>query len=213
MTPFSDFLSYVLPLAPSVPEPLAVQALRNAAIAFCEKSRAWRVLTEIDVVGDEREIMPVPSQASLFEIEEAWFKQTGGIWGGSLKRIPFKEIDPNMLPSAGDAPGTAPPEFISQVDYDTVIVAPIALGTLRISMFLTPSQTADDAPDFLYEKHAQMIADGALASILMTPGQPYSNPELGAVKEASFRAFCDSKFNQNIRGQQRSRARVRSSFF
>ncbi len=213
MTPFTDFLSYVLPLAPSVPEPLALQALRTAAAEFCQKTRSWRHVAEIDVVGDSYEVAPVPSQAILFEIEEAWFKLTGQEYGNPLQRIAFKQIDPNDLPEIEDTPGVAAPEYISQVDYETVILVPIAVGTLRISMFLAPANSADDAPDFLYDKFAQNIADGALASILMTPEQPYTNMQLGVMKQAAFNAFCDSKFNMNVRGQQRARARVRSSFF
>jgi len=213
VTPFTDFLSYVLPSAPSVPEPLAIQALRNAAIEFCERTRSWRRLEEIDVVGDEYEIVPVPAQSSLFEIEEAWFKLTDAErWGNKLKRVPFKEIEPNDLPQEGDTPGTSPPEYISQISHDKIIIVPLATGTLRISMFLTPSHTAEDCDDFLFENYAQDIADGALAGLLLTPGQPYTNPNLGVAKEAMFKAICDAKFNQNMRGQQRARVRTRSSF-
>lgn len=214
MTPFTDFLSYVLPSAPSVPEPLAIQALRNAAIEFCERTRSWRYVVELSLTGDEYELMPVPAQSSLFEIEAAWFRTANdNLWGDKLARVSFADIDPNLLPVAGDTPTGAPPEYISQKDRDTVIIFPIAHGTLRISMFLTPSQTAEDTEDFLFEKYAKQIADGALASILMTPGQPYTNAELGAIKHQLFDAFCGSKFNQNIRGQQRAARRVRGSFF
>jgi hypothetical protein len=214
VTPFTDFLSHVLPLAPSVPEPLAIQALRNATIEFCERTRSWRRLEEIEVTGDEYEIVPVPAQTSLFEIEEAWFKLTGAErWGKPLKRVAFKEIEPNDLPQEGDTAGTSPPEYITQISSDKLIIVPLATGTLRISMFLTPSQTAEDCDDFLFENYARAIADGALASLLLTPGQPYANPNLGVVKEATFKALCDAKFNQNMRGQQRARTRTRSSFF
>ena len=213
MKTLQDFLPFVLPLLPSAPEPVVIIALRNAAIRFCERSRAWRHVVEIETDGNEYETITIPDQSSLFEIEEAWFKTTDGNWRGPLKRIQFSKINADDLPSVGDTPTGSPPECISQQSHDKLVVYPIAAGTLRVSAFVTPSQSAVLVPDFLYDRYAQVIADGALAHLLMIPEQPYTNAQLGVIKESSFDEFCDHKFNHNIRGQQRASGRVRSSFF
>ena len=39
MKPIDDFLPLILPRAPGCPEPIAFDAIRQAAIEFCERTR------------------------------------------------------------------------------------------------------------------------------------------------------------------------------
>ena len=209
-----DFYRYVLPFALSVPDPVIDQYLILAATEFCERTRSWRDIQEFDIAGDEEEIVTVPAQASIFEIESAWFLTAGSTqWNTPLAAVPIASIDPTILPGSGLGVISDKPKVISQVGDGSVIVAPASAGTLRVSTFLKPSTSATALPDFLFDSFAQAIADGALALILMIPGQPYTNPELATVKGAAFNAVCDRHFGRNIRGQQRAPARSRSSFF
>lgn len=210
MRSFVDFLPFVLPYAPSCPEPLAIQYLRQAAIDFCQRTRFWRYVDEFDVAGDTSEIIVAPGQSSLFEIEKAWFKPTGGDHWVELRRLPYAQIDQTLLDETTDT--YTVPNVISQIDYNTVTLVPRATGTLRISMFLSPSYEASSCPENLYSNFASTIADGALSEILMIPEQPYTNPNIAALKAGMFNAECDKNFALNVRGQQRAPARTKSSF-
>lgn len=210
MRSFADFLPFVLPYAPSCPEPLAIQYLRQAAIDFCQRTRFWRYVDEFDVAGDTSEIIVTPGQSSLFEIEKAWFKPTGGDHWVELRRLPYSQIDQTLLDETTDT--YTVPNVISQIDYNTVTLVPRVSGKLRISMFLSPSYEATGCPANLYSNFASTIADGALSEILMIPEQPYTNPNIAALKAGVFNAECDKNFALNVRGQQRAPARTKSSF-
>ncbi len=210
MKPFTEFLPYVLPFAPSVPEPLAIQYLRLAAITFCERSRAWREVQEIEVVGDDFEQIPIPSQAELLEIENVFYRQTTDTAWTKLPAKPYAEIDQSLFDST--VTDNSKPNIYSQIEQDSIFLLPRAQGVVRISAFFKPSPTAEIAPDILYTKYASIIADGALMHILMIPEQPYTNPNMGALKAGVFNSNCDAHFNLNMRGQQRAPARAKSSF-
>lgn len=210
MRSFADFLPFVLPYAPSCPEPVALQYLRQSAIDFCQRTRFWRFVDEFDVTGDTSELLVTPNQSSLFEIEMAWFQPTSESRWVPLTRKAYAEIDQALLDQETNT--YTVPNFISQIDYNTVTLIPRASGKLRISMFLSPSNDAVSSPENLFSNYASTVADGALSEILMIPEQPYSNPNLAALKGAMFNSACDSNFAMNIRGQQRSPTRAKSSF-
>lgn len=210
MRPFANFLPFVLPYAPSCPEPVAIQYIRQASIDFCQRTRFWRYVDEFDVNGDTTEILAVPSEASLFEIEKAWFQPTNESRWAELRRLPYAEIDQALL---DEEPNTyTVPNVISQIDYNTVTLIPRTSGKLRISMFLAPSYEATHCQETLFSNYASTIADGALSEILMIPEQPYTNPNLAGFKAGLFNAECDRNFALNVKGQQRAPARTKASF-
>lgn len=211
MKPFSDLFPHILPFAPAAPDPLVEQYARLAAIEFCQRSRCWRDVQEITVTGLESEIISAPAGADIFEIESGYFKlaATDDRWK-ELDPIAYGQINPDLLDL--EAADSAYPEFLSQSSVNSVALAPRAAGILRISAFLTPSQAATTAPDFLFERYPTIIAAGALMHLLMIPQQPYTDFNLGALKAGIFNAACDHHFNFNIRGQQRAPARTKPLF-
>ena len=75
MRDIEDLLPNVLPYAPGCAEPTAVQHLRDAAVRFCERTRCWRFIDTFQTTGEHYEILAVPSEAVLFEIEWAKFNE------------------------------------------------------------------------------------------------------------------------------------------
>lgn len=210
MKPFSDLFPYILPYAPSAPDPVVEQYARQATIDFCKRTRSWRDVQDIDVTGEESEIVCAPQFASIYEIEVANFKVPTAEKWMTLRRVPYREMDQTLL---DDAPtDRSVPNVISQASFNTVIIAPHAMGTLRISAYLMPSVDAEYGPDYIFDNFSSEIADGALSHILMIPDQPYTNPNLGALKAGLFNQACDANFAINIRGQQRAPARTKASF-
>lgn len=210
MRPFADFLPFVLPYAPSCPEPVAIQYIRQASIDFCQRTRFWRFIDEFQVTGDTSELLVTPNQSSLFEIEKAWFKPTDESRWAELRRLPYSQIDQALLDEEPNS--YTVPNVISQIDYNNVTLIPRVEGTLRVSMFLSPSYDAVDCPDNLFSNYASTIADGALSEILMIPEQPYTNPNLASLKAGLFNLECDRNFALNVRGQQRAPVRTKASF-
>ncbi len=210
MRSFDNFLPFVLPYAPSCPEPLALQYIRQATIDYCQRTRSWRDVQDIDVAGEDVIALPIPPQAFLFEIEKAWFKIGITDHWYELKKTPYNQVDQRIYEYS--ATELATPNLYSQADFNSLIIAPKGIGVLRVSMFFAPSVTAEVCPEFLFGQYASTIADGALSAIMMLPEQPYSNPNLAALKAGLFNQACEANFAFNIRGQQRAPARARSSF-
>jgi len=187
-----------------------MQYARQAAIDFCRRTRSWRDVQEITIAGNASEIIAAPTNAAIHEIEEAYFRSTTTQKWARLRRVSYDELDQSLIDEAPT--DRSVPNVISQANFNTVILAPRAEGTLRIITFLKPSPAADQLPDYLVDNFAVELADGALSHILMLPGQPYTNPNLGALKAGLFNQACDANFAMNIRGQQRAPARTKASF-
>ena len=202
MREIEELLPHVIPYAPGCAEPTAIQHLRDAAIRFCERTRCWRHIDKFQTTLSHTQILAVPNDAVLYEIEWAKFDDR------ELEaKIP--DVDTWHLQD----PAYAFPRYITQVNPSCVSIEPHAEGELQISMFLKPSQDTDELPDFLVTHMARNIADGALATLLLLPNQPFTNPQMAMAFEAKFQASLDRNFDFNLRGQQRARKRTRPNYF
>ena len=205
MKPIDDFLPLILPRAPGCPEPIAFDAIRQAAIEFCERTKVWRDTDQY--YADEFGDIFAPAQSVIYQIEDARFD------GHRLTPIGVQDLnelypDYDWTTQSGDQP-----KYITQLHPNTVKIVPVWQGMITLTLLLKPSNDALDVPDFMVDQYASTIADGALAEILMIPGQPYTNPQSGAMYSQRFQQRLDALQVQNIKGQQRAPIRTKSSFF
>lgn len=205
MKPIDDFLPLILPRAPGCPEPIAFDAIRQAAIEFCERTRAWRDTDQF--MADEFGDMFAPAQSVIHQIEDARFD------GHRLAPVGVQDLnglypDLDWTTLQGDQP-----KYVTQLHPNTVKVVPAYSGMITLSLLLKPSNDAMDLPDFIYDQYARTIADGALAEILMIPGQPYTNPQGGAMYSQRFQQRLDSLQAMSLKGQQRAPIHTKASFF
>ena len=203
MREIEDLLPHVMPYAPGCAEPTAIQHLRDAAVRFCERTRCWRHIDRFKTDTHHHQIMAVPSQAVLYEIEWAKF--------GERHELEARTPDVEDWHREGDE-AYSYPRYISQVNPTCVSIEPHVVGDLSISMFLKPSPTTDMLPDFLVSHFGRAMGDGALATLLLLPNQPFTNPQMAAIFEGKFQAAMDKNFDFNLRGQQRARKRTRPNF-
>lgn len=213
----ADFLPLLAPNAPAVPGPVAEQALRLAAVEFCERTRCWRHITERTLRRAES-CLVAPEYAAIFEIESATFD------GVLLEATQFSNFEQGAAETS-----PAQPRYVTQSGPDTVTVFPFQEGQLILSLFLkprsgtdgyTPSNYDDDidepgnqVPDFLFVQHAEAIVAGALDRVLNIPGQTYTNPARAAEYKALFERAVNGHFARNLRGQHRAPTRVRPNHF
>lgn len=195
MRPIEDVFPHVLPHAPNCPRPAALLYVREAAIEFCRRTRIWRHADAFDYEGEP--FVCVPPDSSLFEIEQAKFD------GRRLAAAAHFDRDDE----------SGPPQYVTQVTPNTISIVPQAIGRLWLSLFLVPSQDAKTLPDFLLDQHGKALGAGALASILLLPNQPYTNPQLAAIFDQQFQGACDRSFASHVKGQQRARLRSHARYF
>lgn len=205
MTELDVFLPSIMPYAPGCPEPTAFAKILQAAQQFCERTRLWRDEDSFELTGDDCNVMCAPDGATVFQIESA---SVGGVPLEPIAHADLNRLHPHWREDDGSA------RYISQFMPDSVLIAPgRATGTLRLTTILRPTDDAEMLPDFIAQQYRQVIADGALAEILMLPLQSFTDPDRAQFYALRFSSKLDALFHRNIKGQQRAPARTRPSFF
>lgn len=198
------FLPKIMPYVPGCPEPTAFAGIIKAAQEFCERTRLWRDEDTFTLTPTSCNVVCAPEGADLFEIENALLD------GSRLEPISLSDLD-RKYPRWREM-DTGQGQWITQIEHGSVVVVPKCRGTLHLSTFLRPSEEADQLPDFLSRNYRQCIADGALAEILMLPGQPFTDPSRAQFYSMRFEAKLSELTNRTIKGQQRAPTRVRAQF-
>lgn len=204
MADFDTLLPRINTRAPQAPEPAAIDAIREAVIDLCEKGRVWPFDVDVPLTTAEAEDIPVPAGAALVEIKTVRYD------GRRLQPRVVYDLEDRF--SAVNTPGA--PAYYAQKLEGTLIVKPPAPGAVvKVSGFLKPDLGATEAPDFVLREHRELIADGALARLLLIPGQAWSNPQLGAYHEGRWQQQLDHILARFLQGQQRAPLRTRPQYF
>lgn len=209
-------LPLIAPYAPGVSELAASYNARLAAIELCEKTLCWRQIVTVEMTEDGQEI-GLPDGVAIHQFETARHGEL------PLTPMQFSDVDER----AAAASYGAPPQFITQASYNTVRLIPFMEGTLSLSVFVKPitenayglnaageiEDTYDRVPDWMIQQHAETLAAGALARLLIQPDRPYTNADLGMFYAQKFREAADTHFSVNLTGQHRARRRTRFNDF
>lgn len=207
MTELDAFLPNIRLYAPGVADPTAYFAIRQAAIEFCERSRAWRFDDEFNVTVDDAEALYAPAKSVIHDIDGVWFD------GTKLKPKTPVQLD-TLVPTwrSGATKAETKPLYVTQTAPNTIALVPFQAGHVKLALFLKPAQDADTLPDFLADQHRETIAWGALGRILLIPNQSFTNPDMGAAFGQAFQQKLDGKSTLGATGQQRAPVRTRASF-
>lgn len=205
MTDLDVFLPRIMPYVPGCSEPTAFSAIILAAQHFCERTRLWRDEDQFNITPTSCNVVCVPEGAQLFEIEHALLD------GRPLEPISVGDLDRDM-PDWRTREASAG-RWITQTSPGSVLVVPKCSGRLYLATTLKPAEEAEQLPDFIAREHRQTIADGALAEILMTPGQPFTAPDRAQFYSMRFENRLGQLSTASIKGQQRARLRTRPQWF
>lgn len=206
-----DFLPLVRQHAPSLPVPIAIEHLRQAAVTFCIETRCWRHTATINVTANPSAI-PTPINAVVHEIEVAEFEGlTSPLTPASYRDFTAEEL--------AEPAGDTPPYYITQEHPDEAIILPCKAGVLTLRLFLKPraapifdgNPLRNMLPDFMLNHHAQYLAMGALASALILPDEAFTDAARAQFFRAQFQARIDAMNTDFRAGQQRRRPRTARS--
>lgn len=205
MTDIDDFLPLVLIKAPGCPYPSARIAVIQAANDICVRSNLWTHTEEMPVQDvSDIEFTP-PAGSVVLDFKTILFNDQ------PLEAKTVEWMDRCMRGwRRGAIEGY--PKYFTQTNVGNLRIAPFDTGMLTISCTLRPSQDADQLPDFLYQQYSEMIVWGALARILSTPEQPFTDFNMGASYLGAFNMKLDSLSFKGSTGQQRARIRSRARY-
>jgi hypothetical protein len=154
-----------------VPEPVAVNVIRKAAIEFCDRSRAWVVDHDpIDLVAGEATYQFSPNNGTVVvRVEEAWVN--------GLDITATTRLDVQRHINWTSLTGTAT-QYLQENTEEIILfpkpIAALAAGlTMKVS--LKPSRKSTGLEGWLVEKYLDDIIHGALWKLFEMPSKPWSD--------------------------------------
>lgn len=168
---WTDFYDLVIPDLPGCPFLMIDNALRQAAIAFCEQSLAWTYQhPDISVVAATAVYPFVPP--------------TGAV----VHAITYVEFNDSAIEAhAGESNitisdwrnQTGTPEYVlGGATSATLVPTPDVAGTLSMTVALKPSPTATGIDDDIFNEYREGIISGALGHLMLSPKKPYTDSAL-----------------------------------
>lgn len=214
MKPIAEFLPFVLPFARGASEPVAVNAIRNAAIEFCKRTKVWQELTDSPYsiqAGDPCIELTPPAQAELVQILQVWYHDT-----------PLDPANEGWMAERGISPdrrGTPMGYHQQQLDdrvLNEFVLVPVPATSeaqaIRVRSAWMPSRAAKNIPDALFVRYAEEIAYGALGRLHQID-EDWVKPEFGQSKLAQFEQAIGVAVSAVAKANVRSRRRTKGSFF
>jgi hypothetical protein len=204
---YEKFLVEVVPYVRDVPEIVAIQAIRNACIEFCEET----LYLQVDL-----DPMPVIQGVGSYDLDpDGTYKVVDVIeaWNADQFLIP-KSIEEltkiyrvtNWTTLVGN------PYYYYRPTPDELRLVPIPEKTiannLRIKVALAPKRTSTEVREDIYERFLEFIAFGARARLLDTPNQPYYDPKAAQLYLKRFNDVCADVRRRVNRGNVRASNRV-----
>lgn len=187
-TAFTNFLPEVMPQVPMCSDLVALNAVRNSAAEFCERTVFWQETQDAFTATSATfpYDLEAPSGARVSQVLAVLVN------GVAIQPTTLDVLDtsvPNWRTTDADSP-----QLYYQVNPYTMGVYPaIKTGStaqVQLRVALAPSRTATGVEEFIYQLYAEVIAAGALWRLMEMPAQPWSNPTTGA--------FYRSKFQQGV---------------
>lgn len=209
-TNFTQWYDDTLPSVPGCPQPMALDAIRKAAIEFCERSWGWIYNpTAINVVnGQISYAFTPPAGAVVSRVLHVWYDDEP-----IYPRSP-DQLD-GMFPNWRTSSGT--PDYYTQEDERNLLLVPVPnadlTGGLKMRVSLKPTHNAADIESRMYEEYREAIASGALSRLMMLPKKPYTDLPTAAVHKAIFDDTIATVRHKVQKGYARAPLRNAAHFF
>lgn len=171
MVNISEFFPRLIPNVMGCSEPLAQQALVDAAITFCDQSLAVTVdLDPVTIpVGSTAIELETPDQTTVAQVLYAWYDKK------VLNAVPYGQFTDIYRPNATPTDYTV--EYLDEVANLRVYPAPsVAVPNgLVVRVALRPTRAATQLHDILFQRYVDGIVCGAQAILCAIPDQPFTN--------------------------------------
>ena len=174
MSAFTGFLPEVLPSVPGCPIPMAINAIRNAAIQLCQES-SWLTYTPaaIDIVAGTSEYALTPPTGSLV---------SDVLWAAHNDQNLTAKTEAQLDMLSGTwRTDSGDPVYYTFISRATRIIRLVPTpttaltGGLKLRYAIKPTPTATTVDDTVFEEWHEYIAAGALMRLLEIKDKPWSS--------------------------------------
>lgn len=198
------FLPFVVVECMSAPEPMVVDALRNACFDFCRRSLWWTDRQDADTYASgasEYQLMSPPG-AVIVAV------QSLNLDGERALAPSVAEDVDRMFP--GGWAGSGPIQAFVQPQPDVIqfIPTPNKSGTYACIVAYAPSRTTLSVPEGLFTYYLETIVQGAISKLKRMPGQAWTDPAAAVAYERLFLLGVNNALLERNRGPVRAGMRV-----
>jgi len=208
MATLTGLLPQVLPECPGVPRPVALNAVRNAAREFCERSLYWQadhapITTVTDESGTGEYTLTMPTGAQLVSVLDPIHHNNYPVYQKTERWLEENQV--TWRTKVGDQANWwhyAGVNIVRLVPYPTTAQT----NSLLISMALKPDTTSDELDDRTNNDWYEHIASGAKARLMLMPNKQWSDEKLAEINLAIFNQGISDAFSKAISGFQNQKA-------
>jgi hypothetical protein len=201
---FEAFLPEVLLEAPGVPNPVAINAIRNACFDFCRDS-LWLTQLGSDTAyttGTQDYTLVPPADTRVVGVLSVVLDNDRAIYPWSMEET--------VVARPGWQTETGPIAGYVQQSPSTMSMVPIPTqdGTYKPLLAIAPSRTATTVDDRLYDYHLESIKYGALWKLKSMVGQAWADPTGASLYEQRFLMMVNQATIERLRSNSRASMRV-----
>lgn len=201
MAALSAFTPYVAPEVAGCPEPLIEDAVRRAAIEFCERSRALREAVAVNTVATQDYVTLAPTGGDVAHLYKLMYGDE------ELDKTTRADYDED-----GDS-GQPQEYYIEPPNTLRLYPVPDAIYALVAHVAVKPDRDATTLDDVLYNNWRDEIAAGARAKLMLMSGQPWFKPNDAELANAVFQAAIDRAAHRRATGNVGAPIRTRLHTF
>jgi hypothetical protein len=172
--PYENFLPEVMQFVPDVADLIAVNAIRNACIEFCERTRYLQIdIPYIPLVANQASYPVVTPEGTKFVLPEVTY---------------FNDV--LLIPKSSDELASiyrmadwrqvkANPAYITRLIMPEILVVPYPIAVdptrdyLRCRISIAPTRDSTEVDSEIYEQFLEIISFGARSRLYGTPKQAY----------------------------------------
>ena len=173
---YEVFLPEVMPYVHDVPEIVAVQAIRNACIEFCEETHYFQ--ENLDPIAGIKgqglyDLEANNSAYKVVEVMQAYY--------GDQLLIPKGQEELNQIYRTSnweDLTGNPFYYFRTRAGEMRLVTKPVTTeaNKLKVKAAIAPKRASLTVDEELFERFLEQISYGARARLYNTPNQPYYDP-------------------------------------
>ena len=210
---YNSWYNEVLPEVPGCALPaIAENAIRNAAIEFCERSH-FHIYNHpaINAVAATATYAFVPPANTLVvKVLQAFYNKK------EIFPMTPDELD-SMYTTTDWRDRTGTPFYFTQDDELNIRLVPYPnaslTGALKLRVSLKPTRASTTIEARIYEEYLEAIKAGALFRLKSQTSKPYSDPTGAANNLALFNMGIDNARDRASRGFGRAHRRVVGHYF
>ena len=181
IVPYTQWLPYVQVNVPDCPKALIVEAIRQKAIEFCQKSLFLR--QDLDgfytVANDNEYELNTPVDTTIAQLLVLKVNKS--------ELMPKTQDDLEVMYQEWREQFGQPKYFFLKNTHTAILVPiPNAVYPVRILVALKPTQAAQGVDEIIFEEYKDTIKHGALAYLMLMPEKSWSNPNMSAFYQSQF---------------------------